>query len=98
QVVTPKSPDEKVESTEELLSRTLKISKWNPSLTLLYFHTPHDGLEKSKLVGLAGATLRQCKTFHDQDVLKWLMLYHCVEVDMATSDLKTAERLGYKEG
>ncbi len=98
QVVTPKSPGEKVATPEELLERSLKISKWNPSLTLLYFHTPHEELDKSKLVGAAGATFRQCKTFFDEEVARWLSLYHPVEVDMGASDAKTAERLGFKDG
>lgn len=98
QVVTPAAPGEKTETPEAVLERTLKISKWNPSLTLLYFHTPHEELDKSKLVGAAGATFRQCKTFFHEDVARWLSLYHPVEVDMGKSDAKTAERLGFKDG
>lgn len=98
QTVTPKDPAEKVETPEALLERTLKISKWNPSLTLLYFHTPHEDLDKSKLAGAAAATFRQCKTFFAEDVARWLSLYHPVEVDMGASDAKTAERLGFKDG
>ena len=98
QTITPTSPGERVETPDELLERTLKISKWNPGLTMLYFHTPHEGLEKAKLVGAAAATLRQCKTFRDENVSRWLGVYHCVEVDMSKSDLRTAERLGFKDG
>jgi hypothetical protein len=74
------------------------VSEWNPSLTLLYFHTPHENVDKSKLAGAAFATFKQCKTFFDEQVARWLALYHPVEVDMGTSDVKTAERLGFKEG
>jgi hypothetical protein len=49
-------------------------------------------------VGAAGATFRQCKSFRDEKVARWLSLFHCVEVDMGRSELKTAERLGFKEG
>jgi hypothetical protein len=97
-VVTPKEPGEKVETPEDLLKRTLHVSEWRPGLTLLYFHTPHDDLQKDKIVGAALATLKQCKTFHQEDVVRWLSLYHPVEVDMGKSDAKTAERLGAKEG
>lgn len=95
--VTPKN-GEKVDSADDQLRHMVKVSAWNPSLTLLYFHTPHEDLDKSKLVGAAGATFRQCKTFHDEQVARWLLLYHCVEVDMGKSDAKTAERLGMKDG
>jgi hypothetical protein len=96
--VTPKEPGEKLETPEEQLQRMVKVSKWTPGLTLLYFHTPHEDLDKSKLVGAAAATFRQCKTFHDEQVARWLLLFHCVEVDMGASDAKTAERLGCKDG
>ena len=97
-VITPKDPGEKPETPEALLRRTLHVSEWNPSLTLLYFHTPHADIEKNKLAGTALATFKQCKTFSDEQVARWLSLYHPVEVDMATSDAKAAERLGYTEG
>jgi hypothetical protein len=97
-VVTPSAPGEKVETPEDLLRRAVKVTTWTPSLTLLYFHTPHEELEKSKLVGAAGQTMRQCKTFHDEQVARWLSLYHPVEVDMGKSDAKAAERLGCKDG
>jgi hypothetical protein len=96
--VTPAEPGEKTETPEMLLRRTLHVSEWNPSLTLLYFHTPHADLDKSKLVGAALTTFKQCRTFSDEQVARWLSLYHPVEVDMATSDAKTAERLGFKDG
>jgi hypothetical protein len=96
--VTPAEPGEKTESPEALLRRTLHVSEWNPSLTLLYFHTPHADVEKNKLTGAALATFKQCKTFSDEQVARWLSLYHPVEVDMGTSDPKTAERLGFKDG
>jgi hypothetical protein len=64
----------------------------------LYFHTPHEDLQKDKLVGMALTTLNQCKTLHDDGVCRWLALFHCVEVDMGKSDAKTAEMLGYKDG
>jgi hypothetical protein len=96
--VTPKEPGEKTETPEGLLRRTLHVSEWNPSLTLLYFHTPHAEIKKNELTGSALATFKQCKTFSDEQVARWLSLYHPVEVDMATSDAKAAERLGYKEG
>jgi hypothetical protein len=96
--LTPSKVGEKVQSPEDLLRRTIKVSEWNPSLTLLYFHTPHEELAKDKLVGAAGATFRQCATFGDRDVQRWLGLYHPVEVDMGPSDVKTAERLGMKDG
>jgi len=96
--VTPKEPGEKTETPEALLRRTLHVSEWNPSLTLLYFHTPHEDVDKSKLAGASLATFKQCKTFFDEQVSRWLALYHPVEVDMGTSDAKTAERLGFKEG
>jgi hypothetical protein len=89
---------EKVETPEAILRRTLKISEWNPGLTLLYFHTPHEDLTKDKLVGAAMASLKQCKTFSNDKVIRWLSLYHPVEVDMGKSDLKSAERLGFKDG
>lgn len=98
QTVTPKEPGEKVETAEDQLRRMVKVSAWTPGLTLLYFHTPHEGLDKSKIVGAAAATLRQCKSFHDEQVARWLLIYHCVEVDMGPSDAKTAERLGCKDG
>lgn len=98
QTVTPAQPGEKAESPDDRLRATLKISAWTPSLTLLYFHTPHEDLEKGKLVGPALQTLQQCKTLHDEQVSKWLALYHCVEVDMGKSDPKTAERMGFKDG
>ena len=101
QVLTPAAdakPGEKVETPDEQLARTLHVSAWNPSLTLLYFHTPHEDLDKSKLTGAAGASFRQCKTFHNEQVVRWLSLYHPVEVDMGKSDAKTAERLGFKDG
>jgi len=98
QTVTPKDPNEKLESPDDQLSRMLKLSKWTPGLTLVYFHTPHEELDKTKLVGAAAATFRQCKTFHDEQVARWLLLYHCVEVDMGASDAKTAERVGCKDG
>lgn len=97
--VTPAAnAGEKTDTPEDLLRRALKVTTWTPSLTLLYFHTPHEGLEKSKLVGAAGATLKQCKSFSNEKVARWLSLFHCVEVDMGRSDAQTAERLGYKEG
>ena len=101
QVLTPAAnakAGEKPETFEEQLSRTLHVSAWNPSLTLIYFHTPHEDIDKSKLAGAALATFRQCKTFHDEQVVRWLSLYHPVEVDMGQSDMKTAERLGCKDG
>ena len=98
QTVTPKDPSEKLESPDDQLGRMIKVTKWSPGLTLIYFHTPHEELDKSKLVGAAAATFRQCKTFHDEQVARWLLLYHCVEVDMGASDAKTAERLGFSEG
>ena len=98
QTLTPKEPGDKVESADDQLRQMVKVSTWTPGLTLLYFHTPHEALEKSKLVGAAAATLRQCGTFHDEDVAKWLLLFHCVEVDMGASDAKTAERVGCKDG
>lgn len=96
--MTPKEPGEKTETPEALLRRTIHVSEWNPSLTLLYFHTPHDQTKKNELTGAALATFKQCKTFHDEQVVRWLSLYHPVEVDMGTSDAKTAERLGFKDG
>src|SRR5262245_31051362 len=96
--VTPKEEGEKAETPEALVRRTLHVSEWNPSLTLLYFHTPHAAVEKNKLVGAALATFKQCKTFSDEQVARWLSLYHPVEVDMATSDAKTAQHLGFAEG
>lgn len=98
QTITPAADGARAESPDELLSRTLNVSKWNPSLTLLYFHTPHEDVEKGKLAGAALATFKQCRTFHDEQVVRWLALYHPVEVDMGKSDAKTAERLGCKEG
>ena len=96
--MTPAQPGEKTESPEALLRRTLHVSEWNPSLTLLYFHTPHADVKANQLAGAALATFKQCKTFSDEQVARWLSLYHPVEVDMATSDAKTAERLGFKDG
>lgn len=97
-MVTPATDGAKAETPEELLSRTLNVSKWNPSLTLLYFHTPHEDVEKSKLTGSALATFKQCRAIHDEQVVRWLALYHPVEVDMGKSDAKTAARLGCKDG
>ena len=97
-VLTPSKPGEKVETPEERLSKELRISVWNPSLTLLYFHTPHEELDKSKLKGSALATMLQCKTFHDEKVVRWLALYHPVEVDMGKSDLTAAQKLGFTDG
>jgi hypothetical protein len=96
--ITPAAPGEKPETRVDQLRRTLRVSVWSPSLTLLYFHTPHADLAKDKLVGPALAALNQCKTFSDDDVTKWLTLYHCVEVDMGKSDLATAQALGFKDG
>jgi len=96
--ITPAAPGEKPETRLEQLQRILKVSSWTPSLSLLYFHTPHEDLAKDKLVGMALATLNQCKTLHSDDVCKWLALYHCVEVDMGKSDPATAQMLGYKDG
>jgi hypothetical protein len=98
QTVTPTDPNAKLESPDDQLRRMIKVSTWSPGLTLLYFHTPHEGLTGPQLVGAAAATLRQCKTFHDEQVARWLLLMHCVEVDMGTSDAATAERLGFKDG
>ena len=98
QTVTPTAPGEKLETPDDQLRRMIKVSTWSPGLTLLYFHTPHEGLAPTQLVGPAAATLRQCKTFHDEQVARWQLLMHCVEVDMGTSDAKTAERLGFKDG
>jgi hypothetical protein len=98
QAVTPTKPGEKPESRDDQLRRTLKLNVWTNGVTLLYFHTPHEGVDKTKLVGAALATLRQCKTLHDETSMRWLALYHCVEVDMGKSDAKTAERLGCKDG
>ena len=89
---------EKPETAEDRLARVLHVSSWNPSLTLLYFHTPHEDVEKNKLAGAAMASFKQCRTFHDEQVVRWLSLYHPVEVDMGPSDAKTAERLGCKDG
>ena len=96
--ITPTAPGEKPETRIDQLRRILRVSVWSPSLTLLYFHTPHEELAKDKIAGMALATLNQCKTLHDDGVSKWLSLYHCVEVDMGKSDLKTAELLGFKDG
>ena len=96
--MTPTEPGEKAESPDALLRRTLHVSEWNPSLTLLYFHTPHAEKEKNQLTGAALATFKQCKTFTNEQVSRWLALYHPVEVDMATSDAKTAARLGFADG
>lgn len=96
--MTPAQPGEKTESPEALLRRTLHVSEWNPSLTLLYFHTPHADVKANQLAGAALATFKQCKTFSDEQVARWLSLYHPVEVDMAASNAKTAERLGFKDG
>jgi hypothetical protein len=98
QVATPTSAGQKVETPEEKLQALINVSKWNPSLTLVYFHVPHEDLEKSKLVGPALATVKQCKAFVDDNVARWLSLYHPVEIDMGKSDLQTAERLGCKDG
>jgi hypothetical protein len=98
QSVTPTGPNEKAETPEDQLRRMVKVSTWTPGLTLLYFHTPHEDVDKTKLAGAAAVTFRQCKTFHDEQVARWLLLYHCVEVDMGTSDAATCERLGCKDG
>jgi len=74
------------------------VSQWNPGLTLLYFHTPHEDVAKDKLAGQALATFRQCALFGDAKVVRWLQLLHCVEVDMGASDAKKCERLGAKDG
>lgn len=96
--ITPAAPGEKPESRTEQLQRLLKVSKWTPALSLLYFHTPHENLPKEKLTGLPLASLNQCKTLFDDDVTRWLSLYHCVEIDMGKSDLATAQSLGFKDG
>lgn len=97
QTATPKE-GEKLDTAEDQLRQMIKVSKWTPGLTFIYFHTPHEELKRSELVGQAGAAFRQCKTFFDEQVARWLLLYHCVEVDLGKTDAKTAERLGYKEG
>jgi hypothetical protein len=89
---------EKPLSPDDRLRKTLRVGPWDTSPTLLYFHTPHEDLQKHELKGAALHSLRQCKAFRDEQVARWLMLFHCVEVDMGKSDAKAAERLGFKEG
>jgi hypothetical protein len=95
--ITP-TDGEKVKTADDVLRDTLFIGPFDTKPTLLYFHTPHEDIDKSDLKGAALVTMRQCRALQGEQTSRWLSLYRCVEIDMAKSDLKTAERLGWKEG
>ena len=97
--ITPKEGEktEKVSETERI-RRAFGMSEWDPRPTLLYFHYPHDEEDLDKKDAHGKATLSQCKKLDDEKIARWSNLYHCVEVDMSSSETKLLERFGASEG
>jgi hypothetical protein len=57
--------------------------------TLVYFHYPHDHRVHGE------ATKDMCsKALDDETVARWGMLFRCVQVDMAASDVRLVQLLG----
>lgn len=80
-------------SETERIRRAFGMSEWDPKPTLLYFHYPHEDDEEAKSP-VGKLTKKQCGDLDDEKVARWAQLYHCVEVDMASSQAKLLERFG----
>ena len=96
-VVTPKAGEAAAPKTEdEHLREVLRIHRMDPRPTFLYFHYPHEDLEKPGVSGRVSK--KQCEMLADDAFARWGMLVKCFEVDAEKSDPKILARLGVGEG
>jgi len=68
----------------------------DPRPTLLYFHHPHEDVEKPGAAGKASRKL--CRMLAEEAFARWGLLVRCFEVDAENSDAKVLERLGAGDG
>lgn len=61
--------------------------------TLIYFHWPHDETPNGKL-----STTICTRVLDDEQAARWGKLFRCVQVDMAETEPKYAEKIGAEEG
>src|SRR5262245_4693532 len=73
EVVTGEDVDKKPDPDDQL-RKVIQISKWNPSLTVLYFHTDHEDMPKDKVTPAGVITAKQCKTLKDATAARWLSM------------------------
>lgn len=94
--VTPKEGEPAPKTEDEHLKDLLRIHRMDPRPTLLYFHYPHEDLEKPGVAGRASKKL--CEMLADETFARWGLLVRCVEVDAEKSDARILERLGVGTG
>lgn len=95
-VVTPKEGEPAPKSLDDHLRETLRIHRMDPRPTFLYFHHPHEDIEKPGAAGVASKKL--CEMLGEDDFARWGSLVKCFEVDVSKSDPKLLERLGAGKG
>ena len=99
-VVTPKegAAGSAVPPTDgdDHLKKLLRVHRMDPRPTLLYFHYPHEDVEKPGASGKASRKL--CRMLAEEAFARWGLLVRCFEVDAENSDAKVLERLGVGEG
>lgn len=86
----------KATSADQALQRLLGVSEMDPRPVFLYFHYPHEDVEK--LTPDGRVSKKQCLSVDEEQVARWCLLYRCYEIDMGRSDKKSAERLGAGPG
>jgi hypothetical protein len=81
---------------DEHLRKLLRVHRMDPRPTFLYFHHPHEDVEKPGAAGKASRKL--CRMLAEEAFARWGLLVRCFEVDAEKSDAKVLERLGAGDG